>query len=169
MSFLPTFSNIVHKLQVEVALFNQLKAGLKESNRKRIPFTSTTTAGAGSYTTVFVAPWDGSVESLIVASATPTTSTGSAYVTFTVANKTVSDAVLLVGDTYINQTELIANQGAAFFNPAPAMSNGARNPQFHAGDVIEVKGATTGSPSGYTPAATFCLLTLTPTDPKASF
>jgi hypothetical protein len=167
MSFLPNFSNIVHKLGIEVALWNQLKGGLKESNRKRIPVTIDTNTGA--FVTAFVAPWDGSVESLIVASGTPTTSTNSAYVTFTVANKSQSDAALMVGDTYVNQTELVANVGAAFMNPAPAMSNGARNPSFKAGEVIEVKGVTTGSPAGYSKGSTFCLLTVTPVDPKASF
>lgn len=167
MSFLPSISNIVHKLQVEVALFNQLKGGLKESNRKRMMVTVDTSAD--TFGTVFVAPWDGAVESVVVAAATPTVSTSSAYVTFTVANKSVSDAVLFAADTYTSATELVANCGVPFFNPAPAMSNGARVASFKAGDVIEVKAATTGSPSGYTPASTPVLLTLVPTDPKAAF
>ena len=168
MSFLPALSNIVHKLQVEVALFNQLKGGLKESNRKRVMVSADTT-GAGSFGIVFVAPWDGAVESLVVASATPTTSTSSAYVTFTVANKSVSDTVLFAADTYTSATELAANIGTPFFNTAPAMSNGSRVASFKAGDILEIKSATTGSPAGYTAASTPMLLTLVPTDPKAAF
>jgi hypothetical protein len=126
MGLLPSFSNLVHKYAVEVALFNQLKAGFKEANRQRIPAV-VTTSNSPSAVKVFVAPWAGSVESLIVAGATGTTSgsTNGNSVTFTVTDLTTG-VILFTGDTYVNATELVANTGVGFFNSAPAMSNGAR-------------------------------------------
>lgn len=163
---LPSFSNIVHKLQVEVALFNQLKAGFKESNRKR--YFSTITAN-NTPVVFFIAPFDGSVESVIVASPSgATTSSSGNTVTITVVDKN-GGAVLLTGDTYANATELAVNTGAAFFNPGPAISNGARAKQFSAGDVLEINGLVTGTP-GITSSNTLNIVTtITPTDPLASF
>ena len=167
-AFLPSFSNIVHKLQVEVALFNQLKGGLKESNRKRIPVVTTTSASPTA-SFVVIAPWAGSVESILVASATPTTSTSGNSVTFEVIDVTKSNAILLNGDTYVSGTELVANTGVAFYNAGPSISNGSVAYQFNAGDLIEIKGVVNGTPSGYTPGATNVVVTLTPSDPKAAF
>jgi hypothetical protein len=167
MSLLPNFSNLVHKLQMEVSLFNQLKAGFKESNRNRFPVAINTSTGTA--VTMFIAPWSGRIESLIVASATPTTSTSGASVTFTVADVT-SSASLFIADTYANATELISNTGVGFYNAQPGLSNGVPVSSFNAGDVITVKGVVTGStPAGYTAGVTNVVVTLVPTDPKASF
>jgi hypothetical protein len=167
-SFLPSFSNIVHKLQVEVALFNQLKGGLKEANRHRVSVVTTTSA-TPTASFVFIAPWAGSVESVIVASATPTTSTSGNSVTFEVIDVTQSNAILLNGDTFVSKTELVANTGVAFYNPGPSISNGSVAYQFNAGDLIEVKGVVNGTPSGYTPGVTNLVVTMTPADPKVAF
>jgi hypothetical protein len=166
MSFLPSFSNIVHKIGVEVALFNQLKAGLKESNRKRIPFTI---QANNTPVVEYIVPWDGSVEGIIAASPTAATVSSSGNtVTMTVINKN-GTVTLFTADTYANTTELGINTGAAFFNTAPAMSNGARNPQFKAGDVITFNALVTGAPGITSSDSVNVVLTLTPTDPKASF
>lgn len=166
MAFLPSFSNIVHKLQVEVALFNQLKAGLKESNRKRIPFNIVANNTA---VVEYVCPWDGAVESLIIASPSgATTSSSGNTVTVTVIDKNGA-VTLFTADTFANTQELAVNTGAAFFNAGPAMSNGARTRQFLAGDVITVTATVTGTPGISNANSLNVVLTLTPTDPKASF
>lgn len=163
---LPSFSNVVHKLAVELAVWNALKGGLKESNRRRIPMTITANASA---VVEYIAPWDGSVEGLIIASPDgATTSSSGNTVTTTVVNKN-GGATLFTADTYVSLTELAVNTGVAFFNAGPAISGGGRVSQFKAGDVLTVTGAVSGSPGITSSGHLNIVLTLTPTDPKAAF
>ena len=164
--FPSNFSNLVHKLPMDIAVLRSIIGGFKESNRRRISTSINTSTGA--YVVTFIAPWAGTIEGLLVASATPTTSSNGNSVTFTV-NDLTSSAALLTADSFVSGQELVANTGVLFSNAAPAMSNGARAQAFAAGDVIEVKGVTNGSPSGYTAGVTNIQLVVVPVDPHAAF
>jgi len=143
------FSNLLHKQNVRVANLSELADALKEVNRKRV--TKTSVQANNTPVHVYVAPFNGYVEELIIAAAAATASTNGNSVTVTVQNVTSSNAVLATFDTYANVTELTANAGVNV-KFAPAISGGQALTSFKAGDVLSVNIQLNGSVSGWTSA-----------------
>jgi hypothetical protein len=163
---LPTWSNLIHKLGADVSPVKQMKNGLKESNRKRYFFTVTANNTA---VVEFIAPFNGTLEGILVASPSgATTSSSGNSVTMTVIDKN-GNVTLGSFDTFVNKTELAVNTAAQFFNPQPAISGGVPVKSFSAGDVITFTALVTGTP-GITSSGTLnVLITFVPADGQFSY
>jgi hypothetical protein len=138
------FSNIVHKRDVRVANLENIAPGFKESNRQRLFFNLT---AGGSDAIIWVAPYKGSLQDLIVASPAATTSDSSNHVTITVTDLTTS-TVLFATDSYTNSFELVENYGVLLSPGTPAVSPATGLPftEFSQYDVLEIKAEVTGTP-----------------------
>ena len=149
MSILSAFSNILHKQNVRVANLSEIADALKEVNRKRV--SKTLVQANNTPVHMFVAPFDGYVEEIMVAPTAATTSTNGNSVTVSVINLTQSSKVMATFDTYTNKTELVANTGTKV-SFAPGVSSGQALTAFRMGDVLSVNVLLNGTVSGWTTA-----------------
>jgi len=136
-NFKNILSNIIHKTAVRVSPVSAIAHGLQEHNRYRSEINLTAN---GSASTIFVAPWKGAVESLIVSSPAATTSTSSNHVTITLTDLTTG-TTLLSFDSYTNLQELALNTGTPIVaSGAPAVSPATGVPvsEFNQFDVLQL-------------------------------
>lgn len=162
MSLNSFFNSIIHRQKVRVANLEQIAKGLNEHNKRRIASNITANNTAVK---LFVAPWSGVFDSLVVSSPTATVSSSSNHVTITVINVTTS-VTLFTFDTYTNTTELLANQGVLLSAGSVAISpiNGLPVSNFKQYDLISVTIQVTGTPGPTSSSVMTTLFTAFPTD-----
>jgi hypothetical protein len=159
-------SNIIHKVAIRVANLTQLAGGFKESNRHRVGVNITADAADKS---VFVAPWDGSLESLIVSSPTASTSTGGNHVTLAFKNITTG-VTIATYDTLTNTFELLQNRGVELdLSGAISPSLGTPVSTFKKYDLLAIRITVTGAPGPTSASVMPTVFTIYPTDPKVAF
>lgn len=155
-------NSILHKNAVRTASLEQISKGLNEHNKRRVASNITANNTAVK---LFVAPWNGVFDSIVVSSPTATTSTSGNHVTVTVTNVTTG-AVIYTFDTYTNGAELLADQGVLLSAGSVAISpiNGLPVSNFKQYDLISVKIQVTGTPGPTSSSVMTTLFTAFPTD-----
>ncbi len=157
------FSNIWHKFAWRTQMLESIAKPAHELNKKRVLVPA---VASGSATVVFVAPFDGYVEQVLIGSTAASVSTSGNSLSVEVDSVSTGNTLFLF-DTFANVTELVANY-AIEVDSVPGISDGLPLPTFKRDELVSVTVTLNGSVSGFTSSSVLPLsIAFTPANKEA--